>query len=141
MSDFESAAKIRVGADLVVNARDRSAKITDRPRRNTDRREILGKLIPELGSQINKREPPTQRVIDHRKTPVGGIHRPDDVKIVRNIKTNRFILCVGKFDRVFLAALVRLDQHHEFAEDFTQIFAIDLVDNHEKLAIRMRILM
>ena len=83
--------------------------------------------------ELDEIEAAPQRKIDQRYRTVGGVHRPDDVQVVRQREFVFISLLVLEAD--FLIAV--LQQEVEFPEYLGEVAPVDLVDDEEVVSIRL----
>src|SRR5258705_13951382 len=70
----------------------------------------------ESRHEVNKCKPTPQCVIDHREGPVGCIHEPKQIYVLRHKKTLAAITRISQRHRPLYITLVCLNKHKQFAK-------------------------
>ena len=131
MADLKSASKRIILRDLLVEGFD----LIDQGIKGLICKRVLISREPfriKSRFHLKEAESPPQRIIDHGKAPVSGIHHTNDIQIWRYRERHP---AVGK--RCACPPVVFFNQHQELAEYLTHVSTVDLVYNEEIVFLRM----
>lgn len=130
MPDAERLPEARVRGDLRVHREDAAGELIDVPGQRGAETVLEASLpgIVELRLELEEREAPPQGEVDECERPVRGVHRADDVEIVRQVEALFVLVGVGQLEGLTHGALRVLEKGQHLAEGLRWIAAVELLE-------------